>query len=52
MLHDKFQYHRTSNLEKKIFLKVLTIYEHGSHLSHVTLTIYINFVPPSHGGST
>ena len=29
-------------MEKKIFLKVFAIYSHGSHLGHVTLTIYTN----------
>ena len=28
------------------FLKVFAIYSHGGHLSHVTLTIYINFCSP------
>ena len=32
-------------LEKKI-LKVFAIYSDGGHLSHVTLTIYINFHSP------
>ena len=41
MLHDKFQNHRPSGSgEKK--LKVFAIYSHGSHLGHVTLTIYIH----------
>ena len=38
-------------LDKKI-LKVFTIYGDGSHLGHVTWTIYINFRSPSQGGST
>ena len=33
-------------------MKVFTIYGHGGHLGHVTCTIYINFIPPSRGGST
>ena len=28
------------------FFKVLSIFEHGSHLGHVTWTIYINFCSP------
>ena len=32
-------------LEKKI-LKVFAIYSHGSHLGHVTWTIYTNFRSP------
>ena len=43
MLHAKSQYHRPSGSEEKIFLKVFAIYSHGSHLGHVTLTIYIYF---------
>ena len=31
---------------KRRFLKVFSIYSHGSHLGHVTLTIYINFLSP------
>ena len=31
---------------------MFTIYGHGGHLGHVTWTIYINFRPPSQGGST
>ena len=34
-------------LEKKIF-KGFTIYGHGGHLDHVTLTIYINFFEAPH----
>ena len=41
MLHAKFQNHRPSG-PGEIFLKVFAIYSHGSHLGHVTLTIYIN----------
>ena len=32
-------------LHEKI-LRAFTIYGHGSHLSHMTWTIYINFLPP------
>ena len=31
---------------RRKFLKVFSIYSHGSHLGHVTLTIYINFLSP------
>ena len=34
------------------FLKVFTINEHGSHVGHVTCTIYIYFLVTSQGGST
>ena len=51
MLHDKFIIHvGLSVLEKKIFLKVFTIYGRGGRLGHVTScmtwTIYINFGSP------
>ena len=45
MLHAKFQDHRTSSSEKKIFKK-FTIYGHGGHLGRVTWTIYRNFRSP------
>ena len=45
MLHAKFQDHRTSGSGEEFF-KVFTIYGHGGHLGHVTLTIYINFRSP------
>ena len=41
MLHTKFQ-----KFWRRRFLKVFSIYSHGSHLGHVTLTIYINFLSP------
>ena len=44
MLHAKFQGHRTSGSGEEDFFKVFTIYGHGSHLGHVTWTIYINFL--------
>ena len=31
---------------RRRFLKVFSIYSHGSHLGHVTLTIYTNFLSP------
>ena len=43
MLHAKFQNHRPSGSREKRFLKAFAIYSHGSHLGHVTLTIYIYF---------
>ena len=43
MLHAKFQNHRSSG---RRFLKVFVIYSHGSHLGHVTWTIYINLRSP------
>ena len=43
MLHAKFQNHRPSGSGEKDFLKVFAIYSDGSHLGHVTLTIYIYF---------
>ena len=45
MLHAKFQDHRTYGSGER-FLKVFTIYGHGSHLGHVAWTIYINFRSP------
>ena len=46
MLHAKFQNHRPSGSGEEDFLKVFAMYSHGSHLGHVTLTIYINFHCP------
>ena len=46
MLHAKFQNHRSSGSGVENFLKVFAIYSHGSHLGHVTLTIYTNFHCP------
>ena len=43
MLHARFQNHRPFGSGEEDFLKVFAIYSHGSHLGHVTLTIYINF---------
>ena len=44
MLHTKFQNHWPSGSREEDFLKLFSIYRHGSHLGHVTLTIYINFL--------
>ena len=41
MLHTKFQGHGSISSEKK--KKVLTIYEHSSHVGHVTQLNCINF---------
>ena len=49
MLHAKFKDHRT--FDSREDFKVLTINGPGSHLGHVTLTIYTNFGSPSQGGS-
>ena len=46
MLHAKFQDHMPSGSGEKDFLWMFTIYGRGSHLSHVTWTIYINFRSP------
>ena len=46
MLHAKFQDHRTSGSGEEDFLKVFTIHGHGSHLGHVSWTIYIIFRSP------
>ena len=47
MLHAKFQDHRTLVSEED-FLKVLAIYGHGCHLSHITKIIFTeNYVPSS-----
>ena len=46
MQHAKFQDHRTSCSGEEVFLKVFTIYGHGGHLGHVTLTVYIKFCSP------
>ena len=43
MLHAKFQNHRTSCFGEENFGSFFIIYGRGGHLSHVTLTIYINF---------
>ena len=45
MLHTKFQNHWPSGSGED-FLSFFSIYSHGGHLGHVTLTIYINFLSP------
>ena len=42
MLHTKFQGHRFIVSGEEDFLKVFTIYGHGSHVGHVTQVICIN----------
>ena len=44
MPHAKFQDNMTFGSGAEGFLKVFTIYGHGSHLGHVTCIIYINFL--------
>ena len=43
MLHTKFQGHGSIGSGEEDFFKVFTIYEHGSHVGHVTQLICINF---------
>ena len=45
MLHAKFKYYMTLCSEEDDF-KGFAIYEHGSHLGHVTKTIFTKFVVP------
>ena len=46
MLHTKFRENRPAGSGEEDFLRVFTIYGLGSHLGHVTWTIYINFLSP------
>ena len=46
MLHTKFHGNRPAGSGEEDFFKVFTIYGHGSHLGHVTWTIYTNFGSP------
>ena len=43
MLHTKCQGHWSIGSGEEDFLKVFTIYGHGSHVGHVTHLICINF---------
>ena len=43
LLHTKFQGHGSIGSGEEDFLKVFTIYGHGSHAGHVTQLICINF---------
>ena len=45
MLHTKFRENRPAGSGEE-FLRDFTIYGRGSHLGHVTWTIYINFRSP------
>ena len=45
MLHAKFQNHKPSGSGEEDF-KVFSIYSHGGHLGHVTVTVYTNFPSP------
>ena len=42
MLHAKFRSNLSTSSEEENFLRVFTIYGHGSHLGHVTWIIYIH----------
>ena len=46
MLHAKFQGNFAQWFWRRRFFKVLSIFEHGGHLGHVTWTIYIIFLSP------
>ena len=46
MLHTKFKGHQPFGSREEDFFKVSTIYGHGCHLGHVTLTIWINVCSP------
>ena len=46
MFHAKFQNHRPSGSGEEAFFKGFATYSHGSHIGHVTLTIYKNFHCP------
>ena len=46
MLHTKFQNHWPSGSGEEDFKSFFSVYSHGGHLGHVTLTIYINFLSP------
>ena len=43
MLHTKFQGHLSVGSEIEDSLKVFTLYGHGGHIGHVTLTVCIYF---------
>ena len=43
MLHTKFRENPPAGSGKEDFLRVFTIYGHGSHLGHVTSIISTNF---------
>ena len=43
MLHTKFHENQPAGSGEEDFLKVFTIYGHGSHLGHVTRSMLIKF---------
>ena len=43
MLFTNFCGNRSTGSREEDFLKVFTIYGHGSHLGHVTSIVFINF---------
>ena len=43
MLHTKFHGNRSTGSREEVFLRLFTIYGHGSHLGHVTSIMSINF---------
>ena len=43
MQHTKFSGNRPAGSGEEYFLRVFTIYGHGSHLDHVTSIILTNF---------
>ena len=46
MLPTKFRGNHPPGSGEEDFFKVFTIYGHGGHLGHMTLTIYTNFGSP------
>ena len=52
MLHTKFSRSSAFQFQRRRFLKVFTIYGHGGHLGHVTLTIWTCFRSPFQEGFT
>ena len=43
MLHTKFLGNRSTGSREEDFLRVFTIYGHGSHLGHLTSIMSLNF---------
>ena len=46
MLNTKFQGNNPSGSGEEDFFEAFAIHGHGGHLGHVTLTEYVNFLPP------
>ena len=46
LLHTKFQGHQPFGCREEDFFKVFTTYGHGSHLGHVTRSVWTNFCSP------